>query len=175
MHLSNLPFTKWKCHWEPAEDAATCLPEKLVVTFTRPRFKLPFKMHWAVTGSAAHPECQLAKLWPHLCPQLVTDIPNCSAYRDVTTAQETDIFYQQSRTGTAKGSLCKQCPEGQNGKTALTLSCRWVLNVRSFFSDPCLRLNAVRETVSVWPVHSGHSIWRKYKMHISIKIHVFVV
>lgn len=52
MHLSNLPVIKWKCHWEPAEDAGTCLPEKTVITFTRPGFKLPFKMHWAVTGTS---------------------------------------------------------------------------------------------------------------------------
>lgn len=54
MHLSNLPVWKWKCHCflRANRRCWNVLPEKAVIT--RPCFKLPFRMHWVVTGSMQH-------------------------------------------------------------------------------------------------------------------------
>ena len=73
--------------WEPTGEAGKCCKMKRSLL----RLALSCPSAWAELWQQAHPECQETVFWPHLCLQLVTDVPHCSAHGHVAAAPELDI------------------------------------------------------------------------------------
>lgn len=157
---------KWKCHllranrrcWNFLPDEVVIILLVLALSYLSPGTELWQQARSTFWMSTCHALTSPLSITCHRCPSLLGPWTLHG-----NTEKWHNWFYQQSRTGTGKGSPCDHCPGGQNRKTALTLSCRWALNVKSFFFRPLSKLNAVkvRPCFSVWPVYFQHEILRK--------------
>lgn len=72
---------------EPTGEAGKCCKMKWSLL----RLALSCPSACAELWQQAHPECQETVFWPHLCLQLVTDVPHCSAHGHVAAAPKLDI------------------------------------------------------------------------------------